>query len=137
MSNECPHVRGPDGVQENVGDLYWFRPRNALCPVGEGSSVLSCTEMLVVGVISGYERGTPKSQGEREENVGVCDSASALARSRRVISSCLAFVLLWWLFFFRSRQSPRMILACSFHSLMEVQGYKILACGVTLAGGGA
>jgi hypothetical protein len=30
-----------------------------------------------------------------------------------------------------------MIPACSFYSLKEVQGYKMLACGVTLAGGGA
>jgi hypothetical protein len=43
--------------KQNIGDLYWFGLRNALCPVGEESSVLSCTEMLVVGVTSGRERG--------------------------------------------------------------------------------
>jgi hypothetical protein len=44
------------------------------------------------------------------------------------------FVLLWWLFFFRPLG---MIPTCSFYSLKEVQGYKMLACGVTLAGEGA
>jgi hypothetical protein len=33
--------------------------------------------------------------------------------------------------------SPGLIPACSFYSLKEVQGYKILVCGVILAGGGA
>jgi hypothetical protein len=30
-----------------------------------------------------------------------------------------------------------MIPTCSFYSLKEVQGYKMLSCGVTLAGEGA
>jgi hypothetical protein len=30
-----------------------------------------------------------------------------------------------------------MIPVCSFYSLKEVQSYKMLACGVTIAGGGA
>jgi hypothetical protein len=38
--------------KKNTGDLYWFGPKNALHPVGEESYVLSCTEMLVVGVTS-------------------------------------------------------------------------------------
>jgi hypothetical protein len=42
--------------KKNTGDLYWFGPRNALRPVGEESSILSCTEVLVVGVTSGHER---------------------------------------------------------------------------------
>jgi hypothetical protein len=42
--------------KKNTGDLYWFGLRNVLRPVGEVSSVLSCTEMLVVGVTSGRER---------------------------------------------------------------------------------
>jgi hypothetical protein len=46
--------------------------------------------------------------------------------------SCV--VLLWWCFFF-FLVVPRplgMIPACSFYSLNEVQGYKALACGVSL-----
>jgi hypothetical protein len=42
--------------------------------------------------------------------------------------SCI--VLLWWLFFFF--WSLGMIPACSFYSIKEVQGYKMLAYGVTL-----
>jgi hypothetical protein len=42
--------------KQNTDDLYWFGPRNALRPMGEESYVLSCTEMLVVGVTSGCER---------------------------------------------------------------------------------
>jgi hypothetical protein len=38
-------------------------------------------------------------------------------------------VLLWW--FYPSRTAP----ACPFYSLKEVQGYKMLTCGVTLAEG--
>jgi hypothetical protein len=48
------------------------------------------------------------------------------------VLSC--FVLLWWLFLFRPLG---MISVCSFYSLKEVQGYKILARGVTFAGEGA
>jgi hypothetical protein len=51
--------------------------------------------------------------------------------SVRVLSR---FVLLWWLFFFRPLG---MIPACSFYSLKEVQGYKLLARSVTFAGEGA
>jgi hypothetical protein len=39
--------------QKNTDDLYWFGLRNALRLVGKESSVLSCTEVLVVG---GYKR---------------------------------------------------------------------------------
>jgi hypothetical protein len=42
--------------KKNTGDLYWFGPRSALRPVEEVSFVLSCTEVLVVGVTSGCER---------------------------------------------------------------------------------
>jgi hypothetical protein len=49
------------GVQmvckKNTGDLYWFGPKNALRPVGEESSVLSYTKVLVVGVTSSHEMG--------------------------------------------------------------------------------
>jgi hypothetical protein len=72
--------------KKNTDDLYWFGPRNSLCPVGEESSVLSCTEVLVVGVTSECEkREELPSLKVGDENVGVCDSAGALARSRRVI----------------------------------------------------
>jgi hypothetical protein len=43
--------------KKNTGDLYWFGPKNDLRPMGEESSVLSCTEVLIVGVTSGRERG--------------------------------------------------------------------------------
>jgi hypothetical protein len=39
--------------KKNTNDLYWFGPKNALHLVGEVSSILSCTEVLVVGVTSG------------------------------------------------------------------------------------
>jgi hypothetical protein len=42
--------------KKNTDDLYWFGPKNALHPVREDSSVLSCTEVLVVGVTSECER---------------------------------------------------------------------------------
>jgi hypothetical protein len=50
--------------KKNTNDLYWFGPRDALRPVGEMSYVLSCTEVLVVGVTSGRER---EREREREE----------------------------------------------------------------------
>jgi hypothetical protein len=43
--------------KKNIGDLYWFGPKNALRLVREESSVLSCTEVLVVGVTRECERG--------------------------------------------------------------------------------
>jgi hypothetical protein len=52
--------------KKDTGDLYWFEPRNALRPVGEESSVLSCTEMLVVGVTSRRERGRSSQVSRRE-----------------------------------------------------------------------
>jgi hypothetical protein len=54
-----------------------------------------------------------------------------------VCLSSVVSLLLESSFFGRVRSSLGMIPACSFYSLKEVQGYKILACGVTLAGGGA
>jgi hypothetical protein len=45
----------------------------------------------------------------------------------------LCVVLLWWCFFFLFFDRPSgTIPACSFYSLKEVQGYKILAYNVTL-----
>jgi hypothetical protein len=52
--------------KKDTGDLYWFRPRNALRLVEEESSVLSCTEVFVVEVTSGHERGR-SSQVSRHE----------------------------------------------------------------------
>jgi hypothetical protein len=43
--------------KKNTGDLYWFGPKNVLRPVGDERSVLSCTEVLVVGITSESERG--------------------------------------------------------------------------------
>jgi hypothetical protein len=44
------------------------------------------------------------------------------------VSLCVAVVVVLF-------SCLRMIPACFFYSLKEVQGYKMLACGVTLAGG--
>jgi hypothetical protein len=49
----CLRDGDPDGVQEEHRRLYWFGPKNALRPVGEGSLVLSYTEVLIVGVTTG------------------------------------------------------------------------------------
>jgi hypothetical protein len=70
------------------------------------------------------------------EKVGVCDFAGDLARSRRVSCSCLVLCCCGGSFFFFFL-SLGTIPACSFYSLKEVQGYKMLVCGVPLAGGGA
>jgi hypothetical protein len=53
--------------KKNTNDLYWFRLKNALHLVQERSLILSCTEVLVVGVTSGREGGAPGSQNERSE----------------------------------------------------------------------
>jgi hypothetical protein len=42
---------------KNTGDSYWFRPKNALRLVEDKIFVLSCTEVLVVGVTSESEKG--------------------------------------------------------------------------------
>jgi hypothetical protein len=57
-SNECLRVEGPDGVQEEHRRFILVRAKE--CPTSSGGerSVLSCTEVLIVG---GYER-----EGERE-----------------------------------------------------------------------
>jgi hypothetical protein len=53
----------------------------------------------------------------------VCDSVGALARSRRVICSSVLCL------------SCETVPACSFYSLKEVQGYKILVRGMILVEG--
>jgi hypothetical protein len=74
--------------KKNTGDLYWFGPGNALRPVGEESSVLSCTEVLVVGVTSECEKGRGSQVSRCEWSACVSDSAGAFARSRRVVCCC-------------------------------------------------
>jgi hypothetical protein len=39
--------------KKNTNDLYWFGLKDALRPMRERSLVLSCIEVLVVGVTSG------------------------------------------------------------------------------------
>jgi hypothetical protein len=63
----------------------------------------------------------------------VCDSASALTRSRKVIGSCVVLVLCCGCLLVLVGTVP----ACSFYSLKEVQGYRMLVRGVTLDGKGA
>jgi hypothetical protein len=79
--------------KKNTSDLYWFGPRNALCPVGEESSVLSYTKVFVVGVTSECERGSGSQVSRCEWSACVCDPTGALARSRRVMRSCIVLCL--------------------------------------------
>jgi hypothetical protein len=53
----------------------------------------------------------------------VCDFVGALARSRRVVCSCLAFCVVVVALLFSVPFG--MIPACSFYNLKEVQGYKM------------
>jgi hypothetical protein len=71
--------------KKNASDLYWFGAKNALRPVGEERSVLSCTEVLVLGVTSECERGRGSQVSRREWSARVCGSSGALVRSRRVV----------------------------------------------------
>jgi hypothetical protein len=73
--------------KKNTSGLYWFGPNNALCPVRKGRLVLSYTEVLVAGVTSGREREVFPDLKMSVECV--CDSAGALARSRRVVCLCV------------------------------------------------
>jgi hypothetical protein len=67
--------------------------------------------------------------------VCVCDSVGALARSRRVIYSCLALCCVGGCSYFFP--SLGMIPACFFYSLKEVQGYNMLVRGAIFVGEGA
>jgi hypothetical protein len=58
--------------KKNIGDSYWLGPKNALRPVREESSVLSCTEVLVVGVTSECERGRGSQVSRCEWSARVC-----------------------------------------------------------------
>jgi hypothetical protein len=72
----------------------------------------------------------------------VCDSAGGLVRSRRVVCSYLAlcccgssfsvYLRLCYVSGFFLRPPFGVILACSFYSFKEVQGYMMLVCGMTL-----
>jgi hypothetical protein len=131
--------------KKNTCNLYWFGPRNILRPVGEESSVLSCTEVLIVGVTSERERGRSSQVSRRERRKWVC--ATLLVASQGLgelparILRCVAVVVLFSVYlrlgcvsgFFSSPLG--VIPACSFYSLKEVQGYMMLAYGVTLSRG--
>jgi hypothetical protein len=102
--------------KKNTSGLYWFGPNNALRPVRKGRLVLSCTEVLVAGVTSGQEREVFPDLKMSVECM--CDFVGAHTRSRRVVCLCVF----------------RTVPACSFYSLKEVQGYKMLVRGVILVG---
>jgi hypothetical protein len=72
--------------KKNTGDLYWFGPSNALRPVGEESSVLSCTEVLVVGVTNECERGRGSQVSRCEWNARMC--VALLEPSQGLGESC-------------------------------------------------
>jgi hypothetical protein len=79
--------------KKNTSDLYWFGPKNALCPVGEESLVLSCTEVLIVGVTKRVrEGGTSRSQDVSGEWVSMCVPMDLPF----VYSSSLLFFSLEW-----------------------------------------
>jgi hypothetical protein len=59
--------------KKNTSGLYWFGPKNALCPVRKERLVLSCIEVLVAGVTSEQERGV--SLGLKMRVECVCYSA--------------------------------------------------------------
>jgi hypothetical protein len=79
--------------KNNTGDLYWFGPKNGLRPVRKKSSVLSCTEVLVVGVTSECERERGSQVSRCEWSACACDPSGSLARSRRVVCSCVFLCL--------------------------------------------
>jgi hypothetical protein len=77
--------------KKNTSGLYWFGPKNALHPVKKERLVLSCTEVPMAGVTNEREREVFPDLKTRVECV--CDSAGALARSRRVVCSCVCVSL--------------------------------------------
>jgi hypothetical protein len=119
--------------KKNTDDLYWFGPKNVLRSVGEESHVLSCTEVLVVGVTSGRERGRGSQVLRCEWSACSCDPSGFLARSRRVACLCVVSCLCEGFTTSLFRVS-RMVPACSFYSLKEVQGYKILCVREIIVG---
>jgi hypothetical protein len=90
-SNVCLCVGDPDGVQEEHRRFILVRVEK--CPTSsEGDEF--CTLLHRSACSRGYklvrEEGAPKSQDVSGECA--CDSAGALARSRRVICSCVCLV---------------------------------------------
>jgi hypothetical protein len=87
-SNECLRIIGPDGVQEE--HMRFILVRAEKCPTSSGGG-----EFYIIlhrsACSRGYKRvregGAPKSQGVSGECVR--DSVGALARSKRVIYSCV------------------------------------------------
>jgi hypothetical protein len=71
MSNECLRVEGLDGVQEH---RRFIPVRAEECPMSSGGerSVLSCTEVLIVGVTSESERGRGSQVSGHVWSVCVC-----------------------------------------------------------------
>jgi hypothetical protein len=128
--------------KKNTFDLYWFGLRSALRPVGEGNFVLSCTEVLVPGVISGRERGRSSQVSRSEWRKWVCATLLVTSQgpgesSAHVLCLCCyggsfsSFFVFGWVVLGLLRMIP----ACSLYSLKKVQGYMMLVCGVTLSRG--
>jgi hypothetical protein len=119
MSNMCLRVGDPDGAQE---EHKWFILVQAKeCPMSSEEG-----ETCIILHRSACGRGYKWARegvflGLKMRVECVCDSARALARSRRVACLCVAF-------FFRT------VPTCSFYSLNEVHGYMVLVRGVILVG---
>jgi hypothetical protein len=75
--------------KKNTSDLYWFRLRNALRPVGEENSVLFCIEVLVVGVTSGCERGRSSQVSRCEWRKWVCATLLVPSQGPGELSACV------------------------------------------------
>jgi hypothetical protein len=124
--------------KKNTDDLYWFGPRNALHPVGEESSVLSCTEVLVVGVTSRCERGRNSQVSRHEWRKWVCATLLVTLQGPGELPPCILRCVAMVVLSVCLRLGCvvfggpfGMIPTCSFYSLKEVQGYKMLVYGVT------
>jgi hypothetical protein len=89
--------------KKNIGNLYWFGPRNALRPMEKVSSVLSCTEVLVVGVTSGCERGRGSQVSRCEWRKWACATLRVTSQGPGELSAhvlcCVAAVVLLLLSF--------------------------------------
>jgi hypothetical protein len=97
----CVCASGIRMVCKNTSGLYWFRPKNALRPVGDGSLVLSYTDVLVVWIKRVRVGGTPRSQ----DVSGACVFASDESNSLWI---CLLSSLKWSLPspFIDARETP-------------------------------
>jgi hypothetical protein len=104
-SNVCLRVEDPDGVQEE--HMRFILVRAEKCPTSSGGG-----EFCIILHRSACSRankrvreeGAPKSQGVSGECV--CDSAGALARSRRVICSCVCLFFSFFPLLERSLYAP-------------------------------